>query len=328
MITDLLSSLPLPVQVLIIAAGALAIMNILLLVVMLFVYIERKVAGHIQSRLGPMEVGPHGTFQLIADAFKLLTKQDVLPEHSDKLIFRMAPVLIILPAFISLSLIPFSESLQFADFDAALLLIFALTSFVSMALLMAGWSSNNKYSLLGGIRSAAQVLSYEIVLILSTLSIVILAGSLSLREIVAAQSPLWYVVKQPLAFLVFFVASVAELNRTPFDIPEAESELVAGYFTEYSGMRFALFFLAEYANMFLAACIITVLFLGGWHGPFLPGIVWFCLKVLLVVLVFIWMRWSFPRFRVDQLMSFGWKVLIPLSLLNVLFTGMAVVLIG
>lgn len=328
MITDLLSSLPLPVQGLIVAAGALAIMNILFLVVMLFVYIERKVAGHIQSRLGPMEVGPHGAVQLIADAFKLLTKQDVLPEHSDKLIFRMAPALIILPAFISLSLIPFSGFLQFADFDVALLLIFALTSFVSMAMLMAGWSSNNKYSLLGGIRSAAQVLSYEIVLILSTLSIIILAGSLSLREIVASQSSLWYIVKQPLAFLVFFVASVAELNRTPFDIPEAESELVAGYFTEYSGMRFALFFLAEYANMFLAACIITVLFLGGWHGPVLPGIVWFLLKVLLVVFVFIWMRWSFPRFRVDQLMGFGWKVLIPLSLLNIFFTGMAVVLIG
>lgn len=328
MILDALGGLPELVQVAVIGAGALAMMNIILLIVMVNIYMERKIGGRMQSRYGPTEVGPFGLLQLIADSLKLLTKQDILPEHVDKFLFRIAPILVMIPTFTAISLIPFSDTLQFADFDVALLLIFALASLTSMSLLMAGYGSNNKFSLLGGIRSAAQNLSYEIVLILSTLGVVALTGSLSLREIVVSQAPLWNIFRQPLAFIVFFIAATAELNRTPFDIPEAESELVAGYITEYSGMRFALFFLAEYANMFLISSIITVLFLGGWYGPVLPGVVWFGLKTLFVTFVFIWMRWTFPRFRVDQFMGFGWKVLIPLSMVNIVLTGVGVVLFG
>ena len=310
------------------ALGAFALMNLLFIVVMFLVWMERKVAGHIQARMGPMEVGYHGALQLVADAIKTMAKQDIIPKHADALLFRLAPILIIVPALTALSLIPFGRGLQFADLNIGLVLFLALTSLTSMVLLMAGWSSNNKYSLLGAMRSAAQDLSYEVALIFSTIGVVLVSGTLSLRGIVDAQSPVWNIVTQPLGFVLFFIAMVAELNRTPFDLPEAESEIVAGYFTEYSGMRFILFFLGEYVNMLVLSGLLTVLFLGGWHGVLLPGVVWFVLKVMLVVFVLMWMRWTFPRFRMDQLMGFGWKVLIPLSLLNILLTGLGVMLFG
>lgn len=310
------------------ALGAFALMNLLFIVVMFLVWMERKVAGHIQARMGPMEVGYHGALQLVADAIKTMAKQDIIPKHADALMFRLAPLLIIIPALTALSLIPFGKGLQFADLNIGLVLFLALTSLTSMVLLMAGWSSNNKYSLLGAMRSAAQDLSYEVALIFSTVGVVLVSGTLSLRGIVDAQSPVWNIVLQPLGFMLFFIAMVAELNRTPFDLPEAESEIVAGYFTEYSGMRFILFFLGEYVNMLVLSGLLTVLFLGGWHGVLLPGVVWFVLKVMLVVFVLMWIRWTFPRFRMDQLMGFGWKVLIPLSLLNILLTGLGVMLLG
>ena len=310
------------------ALGAFALMNLLFIVVMFLVWMERKVAGHIQARMGPMEVGYHGALQLVADAIKTMAKQDIIPKHADALLFRLAPILIIVPALTALSLIPFGRGLQFADLNIGLVLFLALTSLTSMVLLMAGWSSNNKYSLLGAMRSAAQDLSYEVALIFSTIGVVLVSGTLSLRGIVDAQSPVWNIVTQPLGFVLFFIAMVAELNRTPFDLPEAESEIVAGYFTEYSGMRFILFFLGEYVNMLVLSGLLTVLFLGGWHGVLFPGVVWFVLKVMLVVFVLMWMRWTFPRFRMDQLMGFGWKVLIPLSLLNILLTGLGVMLLG
>ncbi len=310
------------------ALGAFALMNLLFIVVMFLVWMERKVAGHIQARMGPMEVGYHGALQLVADAIKTMAKQDIIPKHADALLFRLAPILIIVPALTALSLIPFGRGLQFADLNIGLVLFLALTSLTSMVLLMAGWSSNNKYSLLGAMRSAAQDLSYEVALIFSTIGVVLVSGTLSLRGIVEAQSSVWNIVIQPLGFVLFFIAMVAELNRTPFDLPEAESEIVAGYFTEYSGMRFILFFLGEYVNMLVLSGLLTVLFLGGWHGVLFPGVVWFVLKVMLVVFVLMWMRWTFPRFRMDQLMGFGWKVLIPLSLLNILLTGLGVMLLG
>ena len=323
------SLLPLSVPPLVpLALGAFALMNLLFIVVMFLVWMERKVAGHIQARMGPMEVGYHGALQLVADAIKTMAKQDIIPRHADALLFRLAPLLIIVPALTALSLIPFGRGLQFADLNIGLVLFLALTSLTSMVLLMAGWSSNNKYSLLGAMRSAAPDLSYEVALIFSTIGVVLVSGTLSLRGIVDAQSPVWNIVTQPLGFVLFFIAMVAELNRTPFDLPEAESEIVAGYFTEYSGMRFILFFLGEYVNMLVLSGLLTVLFLGGWHGVLLPGVVWFVLKVMLVVFVLMWMRWTFPRFRMDQLMGFGWKVLIPLSLLNILLTGLGVMLFG
>jgi len=309
------------------AVAGFVLLNVMLGIVTFLVLMERKVSGWMQVRLGPMEIGPWGILVTVADAIKLMTKQDVVPRHVDRFVFRLAPALIALPPLIAVSLVPFGKNLIFADTSVALLLVLALTSLTSMAILMAGWGSNNKYSLLGGVRSAAQDLSYEVALIFAALGPVMLAGSLSLQDIVKAQGGVWFVFLQPLGFILFLIAGIAELNRTPFDIPEAESEIVAGYHTEYSGMRFALFFMAEYANMFLVSCIVATLFLGGWQGPVLPGVLWFVLKVFAVIFVIMWVRWTFPRFRVDQLMTFGWKVLVPLGLLNILLTGGGMLLV-
>ncbi len=313
---------------LLVIVGAFTLMTVVFIIVMYLVWLERKVSGHMQGRIGPMEIGYHGALQLIADAIKIMTKQDAVPEHTDKLIFRLAPVFIVLPSLTALAFIPFSKNLQFADLNVGVLLFFALTSLTSMVILMAGWGSNNKFSLLGALRAAAQDLSYEVALLFASVGVIILAGTLSLQQIVIKQAGMWYVFKQPLAFLLFSIAMVAELNRTPFDLPEAESEIVAGYFTEYSGMRFILFFLGEYVSMFVLSALCVVLFLGGWLGPVLPGIVWFLLKMQLVIFVLMWLRWSLPRFRVDQLMDFGWKVLVPLALFNIVLTGAGVAFFG
>lgn len=286
------------------------------------IWMERKVSAHMQLRPGPMEVGFHGALQTIADALKLIGKELITPEDADKLIYLLAPIVMFLPVLVSFVVIPFSPTLIIRDLNVGLLLIFAFSTLSVLAILMAGWSSNNKYSLLGAIRSVAQNIAYEIPLLITAMSIILMAGSFKPTDIVAQQSFLWNIILQPLAFLLFIICGTAETNRAPFDIPEAESELVAGFHTEYSGMRFAIFFLAEYTNMFLVSAVATILFLGGWHGPVLPPVVWFLLKVYAMIFLMMWFRWTFPRLRFDQLITFAWKILIPLSLANLILTAL------
>jgi NADH-quinone oxidoreductase subunit H len=282
---------------------------------------ERKVAGHMQRRIGPKEVGPYGIIQPIADAIKLLGKEILTPAQVDRPLYFIAPTLIFIPVLVSFIVIPFDAYLQVTDINVGILVILAFSSFSILSILMAGWGSNNKYSLIGAVRSVAQNIAYEIPLLLALLPVIMMTNSLSLKEIVEKQEGLWFLVVQPLAFIIYFIAGVAETNRTPFDLPEAESELVAGYHTEYSGMRFALFFLAEYTNIFIVSAVATTFFLGGYQGPFLPGIVWFLLKSYLLVFVIMWFRWTYPRVRFDQLLNFSWKALIPLAFLNLIITG-------
>jgi NADH-quinone oxidoreductase subunit H len=286
------------------------------------IWMERKVSAHMQLRPGPMEVGFHGALQTIADALKLIGKELITPEDVDKLIYLLAPIVMFLPVLVSFVVIPFSPTLIIRDLNVGLLLIFAFSTLSVLAILMAGWSSNNKYSLLGAIRSVAQNIAYEIPLLITAMSVILMAGSFKPTDIVAQQSFLWNIFWQPLAFLLFTICGTAETNRAPFDIPEAESELVAGFHTEYSGMRFAIFFLAEYTNMFIVSAVATILFLGGWKGPLLPPVVWFLLKVYAMIFVMMWFRWTFPRLRFDQLITFAWKILIPLALANLILTAL------
>jgi NADH-quinone oxidoreductase subunit H len=286
------------------------------------IWMERKVSAHMQLRPGPMEVGFHGALQTIADALKLIGKELITPEDADKLIYLLAPIVMFLPVLVSFVVIPFSPTLIIRDLNVGLLLIFAFSTLTVLAILMAGWSSNNKYSLLGAIRSVAQNIAYEIPLLITAMSIILMAGSFKPTDIVAQQSFLWNIFWQPLAFLLFIICGTAETNRAPFDIPEAESELVAGFHTEYSGMRFAIFFLAEYTNMFIVSAVAAVLFLGGWQGPLLPPVVWFLIKVYALIFVMMWFRWTFPRLRFDQLITFAWKILIPLALANLIVTAL------
>jgi NADH-quinone oxidoreductase subunit H len=282
---------------------------------------ERKVAGHMQRRIGPKEVGPFGLIQSFADSVKLLGKELLTPANVERPLYFLAPTLIFVPVLVSFVVIPFDGFLQVKDINVGILVILAFSSLTVLSILIAGWGSHNKYSLIGAVRSVAQNIAYEIPLLLSILPIIFMANSFSLRDVVEAQKGLWFVVYQPVAFLIFFVASVAETNRTPFDLPEAESELVAGFHTEYSGMRFSLFFLAEYTNMFIVSAIAVTFFLGGYQGPILPGVVWFFMKTYLLVFILLWFRWTFPRVRFDQLLNFSWKILIPVSFLNLLVTG-------
>lgn len=298
-------------------------------------YAERKTIGHMQARLGPMRVGPHGILQPIADALKLFFKEDIIPAGADKPVYKIAPVVLLFATMSSLAVIPFFETFVIADINIGLLYILAMSSLAGYGIIMAGWASNSKYSFLGGLRSTAQIVSYEIALGLSLVGVIIMAGSLNLSEIVKAQQQYWYgmfVIPQIIGYFVFLVAAFAETNRAPFDLPEAESELVAGYFVEYSGMRFALFFMAEYLAMIVMACIAVICFWGGWTAPpilieaipaleAVPAIVWFLAKVYMHVFLYYWIRATLPRYRYDRLMELGWKVLIPLALVNVVVTS-------
>ncbi|MDM7997610.1 MAG: NADH-quinone oxidoreductase subunit NuoH [Acidobacteriota bacterium] len=317
-----------------ILASCVFIFALLAVVVLFLVWLERKISAHIQDRLGPMYVGGwHGWAQTIADALKLLLKEDLVPESSDRVLFKMAPFIVFLGAFAAYVVVPFGVSSYVADLNIGILYVVALGSLSVVGIIMAGWASNNKYSLYGGMRAAAQIISYEIPAAIAIMTVIIPVGSLSMVDIVKAQQggiQNWFLFRNPFiffAFFVYFIASLAEVNRTPFDIPEAESELVAGFHTEYSGMRFAFFFLAEYANMLLVACVATTLFLGGWsqvlpgNSQLLPGPVMFFLKAFAIIFVQMWLRWSVPRLRVDQLMYLSWKVLLPISFVLLLGVG-------
>jgi NADH-quinone oxidoreductase subunit H len=306
------------------AVGAIAFISLNTLVL---VYVERKVSARIQRRLGPTEVGPHGILQTVADAVKLLSKEQILPANVDKPVFILAPILAFFPVLVLFMVMPFSPFWTVRDLNIGVLFVLSFASLEVIAIFMAGWSSNNKYSLLGAMRSVAQVVSYEVPLLLSILAVILIVGSLKMSEVVAYQSGVWLVCLQPVAFIIFMIGGLADTNRAPFDIPEAESELVAGFHTEYSGMRFALFFLAEYSNVFLISCVATALFLGGSLGPVVDGVHWFLLKTYLLVFVIIWIRWTFPRLRPDQLMNFCWKILTPIAIVNLLITGLVLKLI-
>jgi len=314
------------------------------------VYVERKVAALLQQRLGPYRVGPKGLLQPLADIVKLMFKEDLRPAAADRWLFLLAPVISATAAFAAFSVVPFGAEttvfglldepvrLQVADVNVAVLVFFAVASMGVYGIVLAGWSSNSKYSLLGGLRSSAQMISYELSYGLALGSVLVMTNSLSLIDIVNAQAgawlgflPRWHVFIQPVGFVIFMIAGIAETNRAPFDFPEAEQELVAGYHTEYSSMKFAMFFLAEYVNMVTVSAVATDLFLGGWHGPLLPeslGWIWFLIKVSSILFFYIWMRWTLPRYRYDQLMSFGWKVLLPVAVLNLLATAAGVLYFG
>jgi NADH-quinone oxidoreductase subunit H len=338
------------VTVLVQVGLVLAVFVLLLLASAAMVYAERKVAALIQQRYGPNRVGPLGLLQPFADVIKLMFKEELRPGGADPVLFLLAPVISAAAAFAAFAVVPFGAEttffglleepleLQVADVNVAVLVVFAITSMSVYGIVLAGWSSNSKYSLLGGLRSASQMISYELPYGLALASVLVLANSLSLTRIVDAQAgywfgfiPKWFVFQQPVGFLIFMIAGIAETNRAPFDFPEAEQELVAGYHTEYSSMAFAMFFLAEYINMVTVSAVATDLFLGGWHGPFLPaslGWVWFLVKTSALLFFYIWMRWTLPRYRYDQLMQFGWKLLLPLAVLNLLVTAAGVLFLG
>lgn len=293
------------------------------------IWLERKFAGWLQARLGPMHVGWKGTLQTIADALKLLTKEEILPANADRALFYAAPYLVFVPVVLTFMVLPFSLAWVGYDYSLGALFALSITTTSVLGIFAAGWGSNNKYALLGGVRAIAQLLSYDIPMILVVLSVVMLSDTLSLTRIVQQQSGLWNIVAHPLlmipAFLIYLICSLAEVNRSPFDLPEAESELVSGFHTEYSGMRFAFFFLSEFASNFFSAGLAVTLFFGGWMGPFLPAAIWFTIKTLLVIALMMWIRWTLPRLRIDQMMGFCWKVLVPLALALICLTAISVV---
>ncbi len=288
------------------------------------VWLERKVSAKIQLRRGPLHTGPEGLLQTLADAVKLLSKEIRTPRQSNWFLYLLAPVLVFAPVVCSFIVLPLGPGAILKDLNIGFLLIFAFSSIVFIGIFTGGWASNNKFAALGALRAVAQNISYEIPLLLSVMGVVLLTGSLRMTDIVGAQSRIWFIFIQPVAFLIFLCAMLGETNRAPFDIPEAESELVAGFHTEYSGMQFALFMLEEYTNVFVGSAVAATLFLGGWRGPFVPGPIWFLIKVYGIVFVVMWIRWTFPRLRSDQLINFGWKVLIPFGLLNILATAFVI----
>jgi len=321
-----------------IALAAIGTATFLALSGLVLVYAERKIAAHFQCRLGPMRVGWHGVLQTLADGIKLLLKEDIVPAQADKVLHMLAPFVALLATLLCLVVIPFSPLVQAADMNIGILYISAISGLGVFGILIGGWSSNNKWSLLGAMRSGAQIISYELSVTLALLVVVMFSGTLQLSKIVESQAQGWWIWRAHLsgfvAFIIFFIASIAEINRTPFDIPEGESELTGGFHTEYSGIRFAFFFLSEFVNMFIVAALTATLFLGGWMplhiGEFatfnmvmdlIPPLVWFFLKVASIIFIMIWFRWTFPRLRVDQLMSLEWKIFLPIGFVNLLLAS-------
>jgi NADH-quinone oxidoreductase subunit H len=302
------------------------IIGFVLTVVMGFIYLERRLLGRMQARLGPNRAGPFGLLQPVADAIKVLLKEDIIPSAADKLVYWLAPFVAFFPVLLIFAVIPFQNGAALADLNIGILYFIAISSVSTLGVFMAGWSSNNKYSLLAAMRDVAMVVSYEIPLILSTVGVIILASSLSLNQIVLAQD-IPFILLQPLGFLLFFIGGCAEINRSPFDLLEADSELVAGHHTEYSGMKFAMFYLVEYAEALALSAIIATLFLGGWRGPLLPPWLWFVIKVFAVFSLMIWTRATLPRVRIDQLMGLAWKFLFPLAIINLVITGVEVLVL-
>jgi NADH-quinone oxidoreductase subunit H len=306
-----------------------------LLTIMFLTWMERKVVAMVQARYGPMVTGPRGLLQPVMDGVKLIGKEDIIPAKADRWVFTLAPFLVFIPALLVFIPLPFGDSLIISDLKVGLLYIIAISAMSPVAILLAGWASNNKYSLMGAMRAVAQDISYTIPLALSAIAVVLFTGSLSTVDIVTAQNgtwfgfiPKWFIFLQPLGFILFLIASIAEMGRIPFDFQESEQELVAGFFTEYSGMKFAMFFLAEYAHLFAVSGIVVTLFLGGWTGPVLPfipvqitSLVYFLAKTYAVIFFAMWLRDTVPRVRIDQLLNLGWKIMIPLALLNLLVTG-------
>lgn len=297
------------------------VLTVVMTVGSLLIWLERRLLALWQDRYGPNRVGPFGLLQIIADVIKVLTKEDWIPPFADKPVFILAPAVIMVTVLMSYAVIPFAPGISIADLNIGLLFFLAMSSLGVYSVALAGWSSGSKYSLLGGLRASAQMLSYEVFMGLSLMGVVMLAGSFSLRDIVEAQRGLWFCIPQFFGMVVFMIAGIAETHRLPFDLPEAESELVAGFHSEYSGMKFGLFFVGEYLGITLISALITTLFFGGWLGPSLPPVVWFTLKTFFFICGFILLRASLPRPRYDQLMTFGWKVMLPLSLVNLLVTG-------
>jgi NADH-quinone oxidoreductase subunit H len=313
----------------------LIVFTAMLTIVAYMTLMERKVLGRMQVRFGPNRVGPFGLLQPVADGIKLFFKEDIIVPHANRIIYILAPGVIVTTALVSYAVIPFGDSIKIlgqsidlvvADVNVGLLYLFAVSSLGVYGVVMGGWASNNKYSLLGSIRSSAQMISYELSLGLSIVGVLMIVGSLSLNRIVAAQSSVWFILYQPLGFIIYLISAVAECSRTPFDLTECENELVAGYQTEYSSMKFGLYYLAEYAHILVVSSLAVSLFFGGWQGPFLPPVIWFLIKVFIFIFFFIWIRATFPRFRYDQLMKFGWKVLFPLALVNILLTAVLIIL--
>ena len=298
---------------------------------------ERKLLGYMQIRPGPNRVGPWGLLQPIADGIKLFLKEDIIPDNASKVVFVIAPAMALIPAVMTIAVVPFgpavtifgrSVDIYMADINIGILYIFAVSSIGVYGIVLAGWSSESKYSLLGGLRSSAQMISYELSMGFAIVGVIMMSQSLSMVKIIEAQKGVWFIIPQFLGFAIYITAAIAELNRTPFDLPEGESELVSGYFTEYSSMKYAMFMLAEYINIITVSGIVTTLYLGGWHGPILPPFIWFIVKLFAVVFFMIWVRATFPRFRYDQLMTFGWKVLLPASIVNILLTAVFMTVFG
>ncbi len=290
----------------------------------LLIWYERRLLALWQDRYGPNRIGPFGLGHLVADVIKIFFKEDWIPPFADKPVFVLAPVIIMTTSLMSFAVIPLADSIYVVDLDVGVLFFLAMSSIGVYSVALAGWSSNNKYALLGGLRAAAQMLAYEVFMGLSLMGVVLLAGSFSLRDIVAAQEHMWFVVPQFLGFVVFLIAGIAETHRIPFDLPEAESELVAGFHSEYSGMKFGMFFVGEYVAVTVISALVVTFFFGGYNGPFLPPLVWFFLKTFFFISLFILVRASLPRMRYDQLMGFGWKLMLPLALLNLMITGAVV----
>jgi NADH-quinone oxidoreductase subunit H len=297
------------------------ILFVLLNLAAVLIWLERRLLAFLQDRLGPNRCGPFGLLFIAADMIKIFTKEDWVPPFADKPIFILAPAIIVVTALLSFSIIPFAPGIVILDLNIGLLFFLAMSSIGIYSTVLAGWASNNKYALLGGLRMSAQMLTYEVFMGLSLMGVVAMAGSFRLSDIVAAQEKMWFVVPQFLGFLIFFIVGTAETHRLPFDMPEAESELIAGYHSEYSGMKFGMFFIGEYIGIMLISALIVLLFFGGWMGPLLPPLVWFALKTSVFIFIFILFRAALPRPRYDQFMAYGWKILLPLSLLNLVATG-------